>query len=252
MKRFFILFVSLFGVLNSQEVSSKHMENMKEEVELIRASVMQQEQLDSLLNAFAQQAIATAQCTAKVDEVIAKTKETILSDLFLKKYAKQFRDLFTSEEMKALISFFNNKAVKKYYANAQQAVVPIYMGIQEVINEIVKPPVEVRGNITAVTTENFQKLVKKSTGRVLLEASSTFCGPCKQIDPIFSKLSLQYGDKFNFLKLNIDTESSLAKDLEIHSVPSILFIDNGKIVERHIGAIGGDELIEKIGKIFSQ
>jgi len=65
------------------------------------------------------------------------------------------------------------------------------------------------------------------------------------VAPIFSELSTEI-DNVKFLKLNVEKEPELSKELKVRSVPTFLFMKNGRILDRHVGSISKEELRTKI------
>ena len=144
-----------------------------------------------------------------------------------------------------LLSYYRADAVKKLFKKGAETLLPVYAGIQEVIAEIVKPSL-LEDNVAAVTASNFQKEVKEFKGSVLLKVYSIMCGPCQVVTPIFSELSTELGDKVKFCQIDLTFDLELLKELEVTSVPTILFIKDGKVINRHTGLISKEELKNKV------
>ena len=220
---------------------------MQDIMELIRLAVLQEEQMDIILPSLVQQAVTSAKNDMDVKKVIADVKEKILSEAYLKKFVENFDKIFTYNEIQFLLSYYRADAVKKLFKKGAETLLPVYAGIQEVIADIVKPPL-LEDNVAVVSASNFQKEVKEFKGSVLLKVYSTMCGPCQVIKPIFSELSTELGDKVKFCKIDLSFELELLKELEVVSVPTILFIKDGKIIDRHAGLISKEDLRNKIVK----
>ncbi len=218
---------------------------MQDTMELIRLAVLQEEQMDIMLPSLVQQAVTSAKNDMDVKKVIADVKEKILSEAYLKKFVENFDKIFTYNEIQLLLSYYRADAVKKLFKKGAETLLPVYAGIQEVIAEIVNPPL-LEDNVATVTASNFQKEVKKFKGSVLLKVYSTMCGPCQVVKPIFSELSTELGDKVKFCKIDLSFEPELLKELEVATVPTILFIKDGKIIDRHTGLISKEDLRNKV------
>jgi|GEM_PF-1500282 len=104
--------------------------------------------------------------------------------------------------------------------------------------------------VVAITKTNYQNEVLESKIPVILDAYATWCPPCKAVAPIFDDLSKELNGKIKFAKLNVDAEQSLAKKLEITSMPTFLFIKDGKIVERQIGALNKNDFVQRFVRHF--
>lgn len=214
-------------------------------IELIRLAVLQEDQMDIMLTPLAQQAITSAKNDMDVKKVVSDAKEKILSKAYLKRFVESFDKIFTHDEIQLLLSYYKADAVKKLFKTGTETFLPVYAGMQEVILDIVKPPL-LEGNVIPVTASNFQKEVKEFKGSVLLKVYSMMCGPCQVVTPIFSELSTELGNKVKFCKIDLSFELELLKELEVTSVPTILFIKDGKIIDRHSGLISKEDLRNKV------
>lgn len=220
---------------------------MQDTMELMRLAVLQEEALDIMLTPLAQQAITSAKNDMDVQKVVIDAKEKILSETYLKKFAESFDKIFTHDEIQLLLRFYRADAVKKLSRTGAETFLPIYTGMQEVITDIVKPPL-LEDNVVTITAVNFQKEVKEFAGNILLQVSSMMCEPCQVVKPIFSELSTELGDKIKFCTIDLSFEAELIKELGITSVPTILFMKDGKILDRHAGLISKEELRNKVIK----
>lgn len=109
-----------------------------------------------------------------------------------------------------------------------------------------------------VTKEDFEKYVVQSTKPVVIDLFSTWCVPCQQMMPVFHEVAEDYKDKVAFCKFNISNKQFYADDLtkqingpQIQSVPTFLFIMNGKEVGRVGGVVDKKVFEEKIKTTFS-
>jgi len=96
-----------------------------------------------------------------------------------------------------------------------------------------------------VTSQNFDQEVMKSAQPVVVDVFATWCGPCKMMLPIFEELSKEMAN-FKFVKLNIDEERDLAIQYNISSIPTFLFVKDGKLVAKETGYMNKDALKIKI------
>jgi thioredoxin 1 len=218
---------------------------MQDIMELVRLSILQQDQMDAMLPSLAQQAVTSAKNNMDVKKIIADAKEKLLSEAYLKKFAEPFDKIFTHDEVQLLLIFYKTDAVKKLFKTGTETFSPVYTAMQEIITDIVKPPL-LEDNIFTVTALNFQKEVKEFKGSVLVKVYSMMCEPCQAVTPIFSELSTELGGKVKFCKLDLTCELQLMEELEIASVPTILFIKDGKIIDRHSGLISKEDLRNKV------
>lgn len=71
---------------------------------------------------------------------------------------------------------------------------------------------------------------------VLVDFWAEWCGPCRAFAPTFEKLAERYGNKVVFAKANVDEVPELAGRFAIRSIPTILLLKQGRVVERWVGA----------------
>ena len=97
-----------------------------------------------------------------------------------------------------------------------------------------------------VTTETFDTEVLKSSTPVLVDFWAEWCGPCRAISPVVEELAKEYDGKVNIGKVNVDHNPTLSINYGITSIPAILFIKGGKVVDKQIGAVPKSVLEKKI------
>lgn len=91
-------------------------------------------------------------------------------------------------------------------------------------------------NISDVTSQNFETEVLESDKVVLVDFYADWCEPCKIFSPILEDISKEY-DFIKVVKVNIDNETDLAEHYGVASVPTLIILKNGKVVDRSVGAI---------------
>ncbi|MFH1461492.1 MAG: thioredoxin [bacterium] len=101
-----------------------------------------------------------------------------------------------------------------------------------------------------LTSQNFEQEIKNSDKPVILDVYATWCGPCIYMTPIFEELSTEMGDKYKFVKLNIDEERDIAIQYNVSSIPTFVFIKNGEVVGREMGYMEKETLKAKIEEIL--
>jgi thioredoxin 1 len=96
------------------------------------------------------------------------------------------------------------------------------------------------------TDANFQSNVLESDKLSLIDFWAEWCGPCRAIGPVVEELSKEYNGKVNVGKVNVDQNPNLSMNYGITSIPAILFIKGGKVVDKQIGAVPKSVLDKKI------
>lgn len=95
-----------------------------------------------------------------------------------------------------------------------------------------------------VTDNNFNELVKDSEFPVLLDFYADWCGPCKILGPIIDELSQEYEGKALVAKVNTEINPGLSQHFNVSSIPTIMFVNKGEIVERFQGLVPKPNLEE--------
>jgi thioredoxin 1 len=95
-----------------------------------------------------------------------------------------------------------------------------------------------------VTDSNFNELVAKSEIPVLLDFYANWCGPCKILTPIIEELAEEYDGRALVAKVNTEVNPGLSQHFKIKSIPTIIFIHKGALVERFQGLIPKPNLEE--------
>ena len=85
------------------------------------------------------------------------------------------------------------------------------------------------------TDDNFDKEVLKSDKPVLVDFWAEWCGPCLMLGPVIEELAKDLGDKVKIGKLNVDQNQKTSQKYNVMSIPTVLLIKNGEIVEQFVG-----------------
>ncbi len=86
------------------------------------------------------------------------------------------------------------------------------------------------------TDANFETEVMKNDKVCLVDFWAEWCGPCRMVGPTVDQLATEYAGKANIGKLNVDENPNVSIQFGIRNIPAILFIKNGEVVDKQIGA----------------
>lgn len=100
------------------------------------------------------------------------------------------------------------------------------------------------------TDLNFKQEVLESDLPVLVDFWAAWCGPCKMIAPLIDELAKEYAGKLKIGKLDVDTNSKIATEYGVMSIPTIIFFKKGKVINQLVGAVSKLELKRKIEENF--
>jgi len=101
------------------------------------------------------------------------------------------------------------------------------------------------------TDQNFQQSALESDKVVMIDFWAEWCGPCKMLTPVVEELAKDYDGKAVIGKLNVDENPTVSQQFGIRSIPTVLFIKNGAVVDKSIGAVPKSVLEEKLSAHLS-
>ena len=100
-------------------------------------------------------------------------------------------------------------------------------------------------SVLKITNANFEAEVLNSDKPVLLDFWASWCGPCRMIAPVIDKLAEERLD-VKFGKINVDEEPQLAAKFGVVSIPTLVVMDGGAIVNMAVGARPKEMILEML------
>ena len=99
-----------------------------------------------------------------------------------------------------------------------------------------------------LTNENFEATTKE--GVALVDFWAPWCGPCRMIAPVIEELAADFDGKAAICKINTDEQQELASQFGVRSIPTILIMKDGEIVETMVGAASKEAFAEKLNALL--
>ena len=101
----------------------------------------------------------------------------------------------------------------------------------------------------AINQTNFEE-VMASGKPVVIDFWAEWCGPCRMIAPIVDELAAEYGDKVVIGKCNVEENDEITTKYGVRNIPTIIFLKNGELVDKQVGACSKDALKAKIENLL--
>ena len=100
-----------------------------------------------------------------------------------------------------------------------------------------------------ITDANLDELLQ-SKKPLVIDFWAEWCGPCRLLTPLVEELSAEYADRVSIGKLDVDSNPETCTKYGIRNIPTVLFIKNGEIVNKQVGAVPKNILVEKINALL--
>ena len=103
-----------------------------------------------------------------------------------------------------------------------------------------------------LTEATFDETLATTDELLLVDFWATWCGPCRAIAPVLDALERDQAGRVRVAKVNVDDEPALAARYGVRSIPTILFVKDGRVVDTVIGVAPRATLDAKVAKHLSQ
>jgi thioredoxin 1 len=101
------------------------------------------------------------------------------------------------------------------------------------------------------TDTNFKETALDNGGLAVVDFWAEWCGPCRLIGPIIEDLAKDYDGKAVIGKVNVDDNPEVSFKYGVRSIPTILFIKDGEVVDKHVGTTTKATLSQKIEDLLA-
>jgi len=101
-----------------------------------------------------------------------------------------------------------------------------------------------------VTDAEFEKTVLQSDLPVVVDFWAPWCGPCRMVAPTLDKLATEYAGKLIIAKVNTDEHPDWAQRFGVQGIPTMLFVADGKLIHRQVGALPEGILRDLVGQFL--
>src|ERR671923_2502793 len=100
-----------------------------------------------------------------------------------------------------------------------------------------------------LTEQNFDETLAQSEGLFMVDFWAEWCGPCKAIAPVLEELARDAAGRLTLAKVNVDENHGLAARYGIRSIPTVLFVKDGKVLDQVVGAVPRTKIKEKLAAL---
>ena len=101
------------------------------------------------------------------------------------------------------------------------------------------------------TDANFDELALKTDKVVMVDFWAAWCGPCKMVGPIVEELENDFDGKAVIGKVDVDKYGSISANYGVRNIPTIIFLKNGELVDKSVGAVPKATLVAKLEALMA-
>jgi thioredoxin 1 len=104
------------------------------------------------------------------------------------------------------------------------------------------------GNVADLSDAEFDEKVLKASNVVVVDFWAPWCGPCKSIAPVLEEVAADLGDAVAIYKINVDDNNKSPAQYNVRAIPNLIIFKGGAEVDRVVGAVPKEQLVETIKK----
>jgi thioredoxin 1 len=102
-----------------------------------------------------------------------------------------------------------------------------------------------------LTNDNFEQVVLNSSVPVVVDFWAPWCGPCRVVGPMVESLAEEFSGLATISKLNIDDYDRIATEYHIQAIPTLLFFQNGRVIDQVTGVTPKATLVNKLTALLA-
>jgi thioredoxin 2 len=106
--------------------------------------------------------------------------------------------------------------------------------------------------VVDATDEEFHSVVDESSLPVLVDVWAPWCGPCRMVSPALEKLAAELAGRLKLVKVNADDNPDVSRRFEVQSIPTLVVLDQGRVVDKQIGALPEHRLRSWLESLLSK
>lgn len=122
---------------------------------------------------------------------------------------------------------------------------------ERMLKRVMEPPDPgpwVDGVVVELSASNFDEALSKASRPVLVDFWAGWCAPCRMMKPVLEALAKEYSGMAHFAKVDVDSNRALAQRYGVMSIPNFVVFNNGRPVDRAVGAVGKPGLVALLGR----
>ncbi|MDR2812928.1 MAG: thioredoxin [Puniceicoccales bacterium] len=98
--------------------------------------------------------------------------------------------------------------------------------------------------VASLSEDLFESTIHENSGKIIIDFWAPWCGPCRSLGRILEVLSTEHED-IKIYKINIDECSFLTEEYDISSIPTMLFFNDGKLIDQTVGLMTKMDILAK-------
>lgn len=102
-----------------------------------------------------------------------------------------------------------------------------------------------------LTDKNFKEKVLDTKGVAVVDFWAVWCGPCRMIGPHIEEMAKEYDGKALVAKVDVDNNPEISMKYNVRSIPTVLYLKDGEIVDKQVGATSKKVLVDKLEAVLA-